>query len=320
MIRWVALALVLGARVVSAQPETASERAGVQVSTRVSQTAVWVGDPIELVVEFLCAPQVDVIADDLTQDKLGLEGLDVVSTSVEREAAPDGGVVQRFRYALRSYETASPTLHIGAWPVRYYVRRMGERPEDARPAGEVQVPGVVIARRSTLPDEVKTIDLRATQGPGDQPTWLDAARLVGLGLILLAAAPLALWAMAMIARWQTRTQRPRAAMVRAQARSALEELRVADATTETGRREAYGLLDRAVRQHIADTRGVPAHALASGELAARLHALGSPLANATGELLAECERARYGPPDRLPPQESFGTALDTAERILQGAR
>jgi hypothetical protein len=290
----------------------------VRVRSWISRTAVWVGDPVEFVVEFVCPPQVDVIRDDVAKDKLKLEGFEIVGTAVEREDSPEN-LTQRFRYRLATYETGSPLLRIAGWPVRYYVRRTGERVEDVSPAGEVQVPGATVARRSTLPDELSTLDLRTAGTFADVPAVLRLARPIGTSLVVLAAAPLAIWIAALVGRRRGRVSRPGARAVRAQARSALEEVRAIDTRSDAGRREAYGRLDRAVRQHLADTRGIPAHALSAGEVAARLQAAGSPHADAAGELLAECERARYGPPDRLPPAEHFGAALDSAERMLAGS-
>jgi hypothetical protein len=87
-----------------------------------------------------------------------------------------------------------------------------------------------------------------------------------------------------------------------------------DASTDTGRLAAYTRLDHAVRQHLAEKRGIPAQALSARELAAKLG--DAPNAETTAELLNECERARYGPPSRVPPLDRFNAALDRAEQIL----
>jgi hypothetical protein len=317
----IALAIGLAGEVAESRQERDSPAArhDVRVRSSVSRTAVWVGDPVELVVEFVLPSQVDVIAEDLASDKLKLEGLEVVTTSVERDVAAEGEITQRFRYRLATYETGSPTLRIAAWPVRYYVRRAGERPEDVSPAGEVQVPGAIVARRSTLPDELPGLDLRTDAAIADAGGMLRTAGPIGIGLIVLAAAPLAIWIAALIVGPRSRAPRPHARAVRAQARSALEEVRAMDVGSEAGRREAYGRLERAVRQHLTDTRGIPAHALSAGEVATRLQAAGAPNADDAGQLLAECERARYAPPDRLPTAERFGDTLGAAERMFEGS-
>ena len=319
MRRTIVIALAIGLAGEVAESQQQPVRHDVRVHSWVSRTAVWVGDPVELVVEFVLPPQVDVIPEDLANDKLKLEGLEVVTSSVERDVAAAGETRQRFRYRLATYETGSPTLRIAAWPVRYYVRRAGERPEDVTPAGEVQVPGAIVARRSTLPDELPGLDLRTAAALTDDGDVLRSARPVGIGLILLAAAPLAIWIGALIMRPRSGASRPRARAVRAQARSALEEVRAMNVESEAGRREAYEKLERAVRQHLTDSRGIPAHALSAGEVVARLQAAGSPNADDAGRLLAECERARYAPPDRLPTAERFGDTFSAAERMFEGS-
>ena len=291
----------------------------VHVTSTVSRTAIWVGDHVDFTVEFSLAPQVAVMPDDLVKEKLPLEGLEVVSTSSERRPADGGRVIERYHYVLSSYDSAQTTLKVGSWPVRYYMQRPGERPEDVSPAGEVQIPAAAIARRSTLPDEITSLDVRAEGAPADAPRFLGNARAAGLGLILLAAAPLAVWTTVMASRWRSRVRKPRRSAVRAQAMSVLEELRAADIDSGPARREAYGRLERAVRQHFAAMREIPAHALVSSELATRLRAAGSAHADTAGDLLAECERVRYGPPDRLPPKERFTTALEAAEGLFSGA-
>jgi hypothetical protein len=284
-----------------------------------SRTAIWVGDPVEFVVEFSLAPSIDVLAEDLAREKIKLEGLEVVTSSNERVADADGRTTHRFRYQFTTYDVGTPALRIEGWPVRYYVRRAGQQPRDAKPVGEVRIPGAVIARRDTLPDDLPNLDLRDEGAAHEIPITLRAARSVGIGLMALAAAPLAIWGAALVHRSRSRVKRPSARTVRAHARSALDELRALDTASESGRREAYGRLDQALRKHLADTRGIPAQALCAEEVAARLQAAGSAQSEVAGELLAECERARYGPPDRLPPAERFGAALETAEQIL-GAR
>jgi hypothetical protein len=300
------------------QHAPAPQQAGnkdVQVRTSVSQTAIWVGDPVELVFEFTCAPNIDVLEDDLVKDKLKLDGFEVLSASTERLAAPDGGrTIRRFRYQLTSYRVSSPSLTIGPQTVRYYVRRVGERPQDAQPAGELQLAPIVVARRSTLPDELPGLELRDANAISGLPAWLPAARPLGFGLMALAATPLAVWTIAAVRARSRRDHRPSARVVRSHGRAALDELRSLDVSTEKGRIEAYGRLEHAVRQHLHEKRGIPAHALCPSEVAAKLG--GAPNAETAAELLAECERARYGPPDRVPTADRFTAAIQRAEEFL----
>src|SRR5207247_1130185 len=87
-----------------------------------------------------------VLDDDLSKDKLKLDGLDLASVETTRDPGVGDTTIRRFLYRLTSYRVDLPSLKIGALSVRYYVKRPGQRLEDAVAAGELQVPG---AARST---------------------------------------------------------------------------------------------------------------------------------------------------------------------------
>lgn len=286
----------------------------VQISASSSRTAVWIGEPLELVIEATCAPNIDVLDADLEQDKLKLEGLEVLAASSERTPTEGGGTLRRFRYQLAAYQVGAPTLTIGPQTIRYYVRRPGEPPEHATPQGELLVPVIAIARRSTLPDDVPGLNLRDEGAMAGVPRWLQNAWPLGIGLVVLAAAPLVMWIVAAARSGRARVKRPSARAVRSRGRTALDELKALDATSETARLDAYTRLDHALRQHVAEARSIPAHALSASEIATKLG--DTPSAAVTGELLAECERARYAPLDRLPPAERFRAAVERAEAVL----
>jgi hypothetical protein len=293
----------------------------VQVSTWVSRTALWVGDPVDYVVELTTAPTIDVLGEDLAQDKLKLDGLVILSADREREPRGDGSSVHRFRFRLTTYTIAPQALRISPSTVRYYVLRVGERPEDARPSGEVRVPGAVLARRSTMPDELISLALRDRGTLTETPAGVGAAGVVGLGLMLASAGPIAVWSAARIRESRKRVRRPSVRVARSHVRAALEELRGLDVASPGDRLDAYGRLEGALRRHLAESHAIPAHALSARELAARLEAAdpGRP-AGGIVEIVAECERARYGSPDRLPGPDRFSSALSAAERIVEEAR
>lgn len=293
----------------------------IEVRTSVDRTALWTGDRVIYTVEIACPPDVDVLIDDLAPEKLVLSGLEIVSADHERSVSAAGGVTYRYRYRLATYDVTAPALRIGEQSVRYYVRRAGQAAEGAAPAGEVLIGGVQLALRSTLPDEIGALALRDARAAAPLPAALTAARPVGLGLILVSAVPVALWAAALARRLHA-TRRPRRAPeARAVARRALDELRAVDASSGAERRAAYGRLDALLRRHLAETAGIRAPALTAAEIAARLRANASePQAEAIGAVLEDCERARYGPAGLLPSAERFRAGMTAAEELLAEAR
>lgn len=293
----------------------------VVVKTWLSRTALWVGDRVTFTVEIACAPNVDVFTEDLAKEKLRVQGLEVVSAEAERETRDDGGVTHRIHYRLVTYDIGSPTARIEELRFRYYVRRAGQRLEDAVPAGEGRVPGAALAWRSTIPDDLQELAVRDVRPAIELSPLLRHAGLIGLALLLISAAPVAVWGASLLRRSWPRRGRRSARDTKQAVRTTLEELRRLDPTTEAERRSAYARLDAAVRRHVADVADVPAQSLTPVEIASRLRANGSRLSpDEVGALLDECERARYGPAAQVPPAERLRDAIAKAEQLMMSAR
>ncbi len=291
----------------------------VQVRTWADRTAVWVGDIITYHVELQLAPNVDVLADDLARDKVKTTGFTVIGSDERPPAvSPTGRTTRHFAYALASYDINVPTLSVDDFTIRYYARRRGQRVEDATPAGQITVPGVAVGFRSTLPDEIKTLQARDLEGAAALPRYLALVRPVGIGLLLVSVLPVALWAISLLRRLTPLLSRVSFRRRSGHAQSALEELKMADTSSDARRLEAYTALEALVRRHVAEATGLMATALTADELGMRLEAARSRVpAETVRELLAECEQARYGSPRHLPGRDQFEAALISAQQVLQ---
>ena len=154
----------------------------VSVRTSLDRTAMFVGDRVAYTVEVTCRRGHDVLVDDSSRDKLKLEGLEVVGTDTARRA--EGDVTRyEFRYLLTTYRVDTPVLRIAPFNARYYVRRAGQKLDDAPPAGSVQVPGAVIAFRSLLPDDQASYPARDARPAAERAGRFRVLQPVGLGLI-----------------------------------------------------------------------------------------------------------------------------------------
>jgi hypothetical protein len=286
----------------------------------VDRTAIWVGDRVTYSIHITSPRGFDVLDDDLVQDKLKLEGLEVVSADTSRVERADGAVLRRFDYVLTSYRVDMPALKIAPMSVRYFATRPGQRLEDAAAAGEVPVPGAVIALRSVLP-ELEELALRDSRASLERPAMFALTQPVGIGLILVSIVPVAIWALALA----TRVRRQQATRSRRQARRdeqrTLEAARALDVSDPQGRREAYTQIDAVVRDHLRDVAGIAGPSLTPVEVGAAMNGRASRIpAESVVALLAECETARYGPPSALPSAEACRDALAQAERIVTSLR
>jgi hypothetical protein len=306
-----------GAAPAARPPDTAPAESEITARSWPEKTALWVGDRVLFTIEIECAPTVDILSADLASEKLGLTGLEVVDASSERVMSESGRLTYRFLYRLTTYETGETPLKINPLTVRYGRRRAGQRLEEAAPAGEIKIAGADLALRSTIPDEIASVDPRDRRPLQNIPRILSLARPIGIGLMLVSAAPLLVWAGTLVTRRRPKVKRRDTRAARNQARAALEEVQAADASTEAARREAFTRLDAVVRDHLGNVTGLPAQALTPTELGERLATTKTTVpADAVTEVLTDCEKARYGPPALLPSADRFRDSASAAERIL----
>jgi hypothetical protein len=312
---WIAVIVVgSGAGATAAEPD-------VSASVHLDRTAMWVADHVRYTIELTCRRGMDVLADDLAKDKLKLEGLEVIGTDTTRQALTDGVTVYRFGYDLTTYHVDLPALSVAPLTVRYYVRRSGQRLEDAPPAGEVQVPGAVIAFRSVLPDDQPAYSIRDARSTEKRSPVFAALQPIGLGLILASIVPAGLVAAAVAARARTRTVRRSPRQVRSAERESLESIRAVDDSTEQGRREIFGRVDALVREHLRDVCGIPGQALATPEIGAALASRGLRLPTETVvTLLTTCESAKFSPPDLPTTADACRSVIADAEQVLAAGR
>src|SRR5206468_152375 len=158
---------------------------------------------------------------------------------------------------LTSYKVDQPTQKIGELRVRYFVRRPGQRAEDAAPAGEIQVPAASVAVRSMLPDEAQTAVFRDSRPAQPRTPLFAALQPIGVGLVIVSIVPAALWAAVLVGRARHRAVRRSARQVRHEEEATLEALHTLDLVSEVGRREAYDRVNSLVRAHLRDACGVP---------------------------------------------------------------
>jgi len=289
----------------------------VEVRTALSQTAVWVADRVVYTITIVCHKGVDILGDDLSKDKLHVEGLEIVNSDSSRATGAGDETIYSFRYILTTYRVDVPELKIAPMTVRYYVRRAGQRIGDASPAGEVEVPAASIAFRSALPDGQETFAIRDGRDPRPRLARYAWLQPVGLALVLISIVPAAVAGIGLVRRARPRGKPRSARQVQQDERETLESLRALDIATPAGRREAYAKLNALVRDHLHHATGVAAAALTPAEIRAALAAHdGRVPATLADEVLEACDRARYAPPDNLPSADDCRRAIDQTAQVL----
>jgi hypothetical protein len=313
----VVLALVACGEVAPRPAGGGREGTPVVVRSSVDRTAAWVGDPVTYTVEIVCSPGYDIIEDDISRDRLRLDGLELRTSDTARDVRADGGVLYRARFQVASYTPERDSVHIAPLSVRYFQSAGGDAGQ--RPAGTAEVAGADIVVRSTLPESAG-VQIRTAKTPLLLPA---SARLVQpLGLTLLAlsigAVVVALVIPAVRSRPSARPERPDGRS-RSDYRAALDEIRRLDGAADPASLlGAFGRLDRILRDRLTDD-GIPARALTPDEIDSWSEPAGEgERRRAAVQLLRDCERIRYGGPGQPLSHGTLVELLDRAEPIVAG--
>lgn len=288
----------------------------IRVHSALTQTAAWVGDPIDFIVEIDMAPGVEVVADDLKPEKLAVEGLELGETTTSTETRADGWRTLRHQYRLIPWDT-TPPKRIADFVVRFRRPVTTATADGSAPAAELKVAGATLSMRSTLPDDGSANGARDRHAALPGPAWTGWLRPMGLGLIALGAAPVLLWMVGRARRPRVVKPRPSSRSLHANVKSLFDELQIIDTSTPDGRRRAYDRIDHDVRAYLEQAEGVPAPALTSDELRPKLAASTRVKGDVICDVLSACEHARYGPADRLPDASALGDTIGQLRGALE---
>jgi hypothetical protein len=290
--------------------EASAQTTPVEVRTSLSQTAVWLGDRAIYTVELRCAPQFDVLLDDLAAARVRVDGGDVVAVREDHEENADR-LIRRFHYTLVTYRVDTTEVRVAPITVRYFQRGAGG--VQGAPAGQVIVHPAFVAVRSVIPDSEGVPALRIPETLRPAPAYLKLAQPLGLLLIAIAIVPVAFLTIDLAGRARRAWDRFRIRRNRRRDRVSLEDLEALSPASGPERVEAFDRLDALVREHLASTTGLNTPALTPSEIGRALE----DRAQARAEietLLAACERARYAADP--PSSEAWNDALREAAHVL----
>ena len=300
-----------------------SRDAAVDVRTSLDRTAVWVADRVTYTITVACKKGVDILADDLSKEKLHVEGLEILGSSSARASAHDDGTVYTFSFDLTTYRVDVPELRIAPLTVRYYVKRAGQRIGDTAPAGEVQVPSAALAFRSALPDGQESYAIRDGRGIRPRAPTYAGLQAVGLGLVLVTIVPASVAVVTAVRGRRPREKARSPRQVRHDERASLEALQALDISTPALRREAYSRLNALIRDHVSGAAGFDAATLTPEEIDAALarsdRTAGAP-AQSINAVLAACDQVRYAPPDALPSIDACRSTIEQAAQVITSQR
>lgn len=313
----IVIALLLFALPCAAGAQQLEKKLPVTVTQQLDRTAIWVGDDLRYTIRAVYEPNVVLVLDNFTKDRLALSPFVLRDIDIRHKDWTGNNKAVEITLTLTSFETGKPSLTIPLVPLYYFTREAGAA-EKERPVDSVAAPAVAIGLRSALVAET----LVPRTGMQQQGAGFASALLpLGLGLLGLAA-------LGGVAGWRAWRRMHPDAMPGQLSREARERVVKANLTrlqadmpaSGDDPRRWSGVLASSLRNMMAELFQIHAAAQTPEEIEQALTRSGADtsLAAQVKNLLGQCEALRYGRDNASGPQRS--QLLQSVESLMQSPR
>lgn len=288
------LGVLLLCRSLGAQPpkEQPKEQPKVRLTTSLSHTAIWVGDPFEYRITLTHPKDIEIIRDNLKKENLNLDPFTILDLRFESQESESSSSLDII-LLLTTKERNNPEPAIPPINLYYATRHRGSLGKGTElETHTLIVPEKKIGFRTTLTSESKDIrDTTQLAGPGALATKMWIPGWILLGLALLQAGQ---WGLQEYRRRASTLQKRDRKVVEQQALSKLRSIGTGDGQDTP---ESYSRVSEVMNNTVKEVLEFEAGTLTPEELKAELKRrnVQESLAQQISGILETCETARYAP-------------------------
>jgi len=303
-----------GARPKGAAPTAPPKE--INLTTRLDQTAVWVGDQFHYGIIVEHKPTIEFVLDNLNKDTINMDPLKVYDAKYTVTELKDGNKRLYLDITLASFAVGEPQIQIPQLTLFFFRKDSATVTADEKAAESLTVPGPIVGLRSTLPPDAADLRDSVTVNGWPKDRWIIAGiGWFALGLLVLGVA----WEGYGI--FKLRTGRsgpdPRKAMAAIHAR--WSDYVPGDFSDRDRVLEFYGKSYQDVKAYLGHMLDIHTEGFTAEEMKNELarQATESYLADKVGRVLTTCEDARYGMDGALGDTSGF---VSDVRDILQAGR
>ena len=174
----------------SATPENTTAPSGINYTTRLDHTAIWVGDQFHYQVIVDYSQDFDFVLDNLTKEQTNMDPFQVMDVSKHTTDLANKGKRLLVDITMASFATGQTSATIPQLTLYYYKRDRNKPVGPEQQAAEsLTIPGPVIGLRSTLPPQPADIRDAITVNSWDRSRWvLPIAAWVATAFLLIGVA------------------------------------------------------------------------------------------------------------------------------------
>jgi hypothetical protein len=284
------------------------------LTVELDRTAIWVGDTLRYTLRAVHDPNVELVLDNFTKDRLPLTPFTVRDIEMQRGDWTGGKQLAEISLLLTTTETGKTDLTIPPVQIFYFVHESGLAKKESA-VETVAAPAIKISLGSTIiPDNLVPRTGKVVSASNLAPAALPLALGFAGFLSLAGYGGLQLWRRMHpddAARQLTREAREKIV------RESLARLRMQLGASSDDPRQWSGTMAAAVRSLMAELFQVPGAALTPEEMETALAQSGvdKPVIAQIKSVLAQCDRLRYGTQASGPAPR--GDLLQAVERVMQ---
>lgn len=188
--------MLTGETNLSRQPQRGAKSAAptappkeITLTTRLDQTAVWVGDQFHYYIIVEHQPSIEFVLDNLNKDTINMDPLRVYDARYTVSDLKNGNKRLFLDITLASFAVGEPQVQIPQLTLFFFRKDAASVSAEEKAAESLTVPGPIVALRSTLPPDAADLRDTVTVNSWPRGRWVYAG--VGwfaLGLLVLGAA------------------------------------------------------------------------------------------------------------------------------------
>lgn len=290
----------------------------VTVTPQLDKTAIWVGDDLRYTIRAVYEPNVEMVLDNFTKERLPLAPFVVRDIDVRHKDWAGNRKAVEITLTLTTFETGKGDVTIPLVPLYYFVREPGAS-EKERPVDSVAAPAMPVGLRSALVAESL---IPRTQTPPQSPGLALALLPLGLGL----AGLLGLGAYGGRRMWRRMHPEEMTGQLSREARErivrdSLSRLHADVPAAGDDPRQWSGAMASTLRGMMSELFQISGAAQTPEEIETALARSGAntALSAQVKTVLEECEALRYGR-DSSGGQRLRAQLLQSVERLMQSPR
>jgi hypothetical protein len=286
---------------------------GMNFTTRLDHTAVWVGDQFHynIIVEY--TPEYEFVLDNLTKETVNMDPLQVMDVVKNVTPLKNGNKRLFVDLALANFGTGQAAMQIPQFTLYYFRKERKTTGADQAAAESLTIPGPTVGIRSTLPPQAQDIRDTITVNSWERSRWILPSVAAVCGVVLVIG--LGYEGVMLIRRRKARKGPDRRKAMEA-VRSRWASSVPSDFSDPKTAVDFFNSSYQNVKEYVGYYLETPTMGLTAEELQEEMQRLGTnpDLTRKVVKVLDTCESLRYAP------NGLNGNSADAARGVAQDVR